>query len=274
MNRLLSFTGQMPIYLGDFDFIQDASKSMLTCLARALMNVESNELNAILQGGEILYSVGGNDIVWGTGVVVINGELLPLKSGAASGTSATPLYFHVVEENSGERVFKDGTTHSCWATRYAIINTTAADGILVSSVPRLHDQAQSDFQVYVGSPTGQITSAKLIKMNGFWFVDVVLNIAEGVYSNLGTVTFSNVNPEHIEALATKTFPFIIAINTAIYNSDIGEWGNYTYVAQPIQVTFSAETAPGSRSFLMGVEAYNMSVRFKGTAKLLNNLLVY
>jgi len=255
--------------------MQNASKSMLTCIARALMDQGSDTLNAILQGVEIMYSIGGNDIIWSSGVAVLDGEILPVRSGIATGSASTSLYFHVVEETSGDRVFKNGVTHDCWATRYAIINTTAADGILVSTVQRLHKvEEESDDVVYTGaSQSSQISSGKLIRKNGFWFIDVSLDITEGTYNTLGSVQFSGVKPEHIAELALKTFPFIMAINTSYYNHDSEEWGTYSWVAQPVQVSFTSETSSGSGVFNLSIEPYNTSVHLNGVAKLMEILCI-
>lgn len=273
MNRLLSFTGQQPIYLGDFDFLQNATKSMLTCLARALMDQGSDTLNAIIQGANIMYSVEGSDILITPGVVVINGEIFPFAGGTVTGNSSTPLYFHVVEDTSGERVFKDGVTHKCWATRYAIVNTTSTDGVNARTIQRLHDTEVSDDVVYNGaSQSANIATGKLIRKNGFWFIDVVFNISEGSYSNLGSVLFSGIRAEHIEELAQRTFPFIMAINTSYYNSDSGEWGPYEWVAQPVQASFTSETSTGV--FSLVIQPYNNSAHFNGVAKLTELLCIY
>ena len=136
MNRLLTFAGQQPIYLGDFDFMQDASKGMFACIARALMNQESDTLNAILQGVNIQYVYSDQQYEWDAGVAVLNGEVLPVLAGSLSGRVGTSLYFHVSEDTSGERVFKDGTTRNCWATRYAYIDGNRTGGVSVASVER------------------------------------------------------------------------------------------------------------------------------------------
>ena len=266
MNKLLTFAGQQPIYLGDFDFMQDASKAMFTCIARALMNKASNTLNAILQGADILYGIDGNEIRWTAGVVVLDGELMPVVAGVGTGTVATPLYFHVIEQTSGARVFKDGVTHNCWATRYAIINTTAAGGTLVSSVQRLHGASESDDIEYMGTSSGQVVAGKLVRKNGLWLLDVTFNIVDNTYSNLGSLQFSGVKPEHIEELASKAFRPNIAIYTSYLNSDTSEWGPYSVVAQPVVATFTGETSAGSGVFSLVFQPLNTNVRFNGVAR--------
>lgn len=275
MNRFLSFAGQQPVYLGDFDFMQDASKSMLTCVARALMNNGSDNLNAILQGVKIFTSIDGpNSIYWTTGVVVLDGEILPVRSGGASGEITTPLYFHVVEENSGNRVFKDGVSHDCWSTRYAIIDLVESGGILVSSVKRLHDESQAEQDViYTGTNRSpQIVSGKLIrKKGGLWFCDVVLYLAENTYNSFGQIQFSGLPAEHLAELATKIFTCVTPLYSSHYNSATEAWGNYFWEAQPLQLSFTE--ASGSL-FSMAIEPYNKDVRFSQTGRINELLLNY
>ena len=274
MNRFLSFAGQQPVYLGDFDFMQDASKSMLTCVARALMNNGSDTLNAILQGANIRYSIDGTSIIWDPGVVVLDGEILPLKSGSATATTSTPLYFHIVEERSGSRVFKDGVSHDCWSTRYAIINLVESGGILVSSVERLHEDSQAEQDViYTGTTqSSQIVSGKLIrKKGGLWFCDVLLYLAENTYNSFGQVQFSGLPAEHLAELATKIFPYVTPLYSSHYDSDTETWGNYSWEAQPIQLGF---TAASGDSFSMAIGPYNQNVRFSQTGRINELLLNY
>ena len=278
MNRLLTFAGQQPIYLGDFDFIQDAAKNMLACIARGLMNQESDTLNAILQGVNIQYVYSGQQYEWDAGVVVLNGEILPVRSGSVSGRIGTPLYFHVLEETSGERTFKDGTTRNCWASRYAVINTNRTGGVSVSSVDRLHkseeeDEPTTDDVVYTGSTTSQsIAAAKLIKKSGIWFCDVAFAVSEGSYGSFGDVQFSGLTSAHIAELQTKTFTFFIPLSTAVWNSETEAWGPSSWQAQPIRITFSGEISTGVLN--MSFAPFNTTVKLSGSANLQQVLVVY
>ena len=110
MNRFLTFTGVQPVFLGDVDFMQDAAANGFKQLARALMGSGDEAMNAILQGVKIT-SAAGNLYSWTAGVVVLNGELLPIAAGSVNAIDRDHLYFHVVSTLSGERTFEDQETH-------------------------------------------------------------------------------------------------------------------------------------------------------------------
>ncbi len=189
MNRLLTFAGQQPIYLGDLDFLQDATKNSLMCLARALMNEGSDTLNAILQGVEI--SQNANYIQWTDGVVVLNGEILPISAGSVRGTLAqTPLYFHIEVAEDGSRTFKDGVSRSCWAIRTATIKAESIGSVAyVDDVQRLHVPYED--VVFEGSSASEnITSAKLVNKRGFWCIDAHVSLPSGSYTLIGSISFS------------------------------------------------------------------------------------
>lgn len=276
MNRLLTFAGQQPIYLGDFDFMQDASKGMFACIARALMNQESDTLNAILQGVNIQYAYSDQKYEWDAGVVVLNGEVLPVLAGSLSGRVGTSLYFHVSEETSGERVLKDGTTRNCWATRYAYINGNRTGGVSVASVERLHknenQEEDSDDVVYTGTTSSPLfSSGKLIRKNGFWFCDIVMAITEDTYSTFGSISFSGLSAEHVAELRLKSFTFLIPLMTSRQDSS-SEWSAYFWEAQAVRVTFSDEVSTGVLE--MSLTPLNTVVRLAGAATLQQLLLVY
>lgn len=240
MNRLLTYAGQQPIYLGDIDFLQDSAESMLTCLARALMNQGSDSLNAILQG-VILSQLTQSHISWTAGVVVINGEILPIPAGTVRGTlGTTPLYFHVEEEQTGTRTFKDGEEHACWATRTATITAESSEGVAVSGVTRLH--VESDDATYEGtSASANITSAKLMKKDGLWYIDAHLSLASGSYTNIGSVSFNILNSAHGAELSQKHFymPLILELATRV-----GETVTVTVNILPVYVSFNEYSGVG------------------------------
>lgn len=202
MNKLLTFSGAQPIYLGDIDFLQDASAQMETCLARALMGDGSNTLNAILQGVE--FSYGSGLISWTAGVVVLNGEILPIAAGSISGAQGDLIYFHVSSVLSGNRIFKDGESHQCWDTRTATISKTAQGGIPVSSTPRY---TRDDYYKWNGDITSDyITNASLIRKNGLYFIDLQLTLPSTVEAgSLGTVDFDGLSASDISAITNVPF---------------------------------------------------------------------
>lgn len=90
---------------------------------------------------------------------------------------------------SGERTFKDGESHQCHETRKAIVNTSSADGIVFENVPRLHvpsDDVEYDFTY----SDGIITGGKLIKKNGFWYLELEVDVSEASSTLSGKIEFT------------------------------------------------------------------------------------
>ena len=235
MNRLLTYAGQQPIYLGDVDFVQDAAKESFTCIARALMNLSSNSLNAILQGVE-LTQMTESYVSWTAGIVVLDGEILPIEAGSVRATlGSTPLYFHVDVVQSGERTFKDGVSRKCWATRSATIDTDASGSVAtVYNTERLH--IPSDDAEYEGNPgSTNITSARIVKKNGLWYIDVQISLESGSYTSIGTVTFPLANASAGAELSQKTFFLPLILQSTVRQ---GETTTIAVNMLPMRVTFS------------------------------------
>lgn len=104
MNKLLTFPGLQPIYLGDIDFLQESVRDSFVQLLRGLTGDEKP--NCILQKATV-----GKD-----GVACVDGEILPYK--AYSGTDIGTPSIKVVTVLEGERTFKNGDVHACHERRY------------------------------------------------------------------------------------------------------------------------------------------------------------
>lgn len=217
MNKFKTYAGTQPIYLGDIDFMQDAEKAMLTALARSLANSSSDTVKAILQGVKITQQ--SSDQLWITaGIVVLDGEVLPVPGQIISASASDTLYFHVESTMSGSRTFKDGVSRDCYESRHAIVNTTSSGGIPVSSVPRLYHRPD-DFNCLSDSGTGQIRSGQLYRRNGFWFLDLNFEIGATVTTITGSTTFSSgiTNEIYDDINVISTIPALINIrNKNVY----------------------------------------------------------
>ena len=123
MNKLLTFPGQQPLYLGDIDFMQASVLEALKNLVVAITG--SSAGNAVLSGIEVSY--GSDTVSWTAGIVSVAGEILPVAAGSVSGNMSSTLYVKVVSTLSGGRTFKDGQSHDCWETRAATLTTEATD---------------------------------------------------------------------------------------------------------------------------------------------------
>jgi len=220
MNKFLTYAGKQPVYLGDIDFMQNAAAYAQKNIARALMDSDSDSLNAILQGVRISFRAGG-EMHYSSGVVVINGEILPVPAATITASALDLLYFHVDSVMSGARTFGDGESHLCFESRSVSISTVSTGGILVSSVPRLHDDPVVDDAVYSGSVyTGYITNGRLIRKSGLWLCDLAFDVPENA-SVIGSVSFENLSSSHYAAFTGSTFQDqLILLNsaTANYNS--------------------------------------------------------
>ena len=233
MNKFLTYAGTQPVFLGDVDFMQAAVGSAFTQMARALMDSGDNTLNAILQGVEITHP-SGTQIRWTAGVVVIDGEILPIASGTAVADETSELYFHVSSALSGERTFKDGESHECYDTRSAYIDDDSTDGIAFDSVPRLHEEVVVDDHVYNSVDSSlYLVSGRLVRKSGLWFIDAVFSIPDGVVlSPMGSLTFSGLSVAHRQSIDDIDFP----VDTLVTNQTDGS------VIQPM---FCSVTKNGS-----------------------------
>ena len=105
MNKYLTFAGLQPVYLGDVDFLQEATRNALSLILQGLTGTEKPNC--------ILVQPTQNK----EGVVCVDGEILPYRYGQKSATSSVAV--RVISEYGGERMFKNGETHACHETRYA-----------------------------------------------------------------------------------------------------------------------------------------------------------
>lgn len=208
MNKLLTYAGTMPVYLGDLDFMQNAAKGSIGQLAQALMGSGNASQNAILQG--LVFSISSGEISFTSGIVVLGGEVLPIDAGVVTASAVSELYLHVDSELSGTRTFKDGQSHDCYDTRSAIINTTSAGGVAVSSLKRLQIPSYKDYNYT--SVSGCISDGKLVYKGGVWFVSASLVVESGFSENtIGTITFS-VDQEGLSYLpGSVNFPVLIML---------------------------------------------------------------
>lgn len=205
MNKFLTFAGTQPVYLGDIDFMQAAAANAVKQLGRSLMDADSDTFNAILQGVELQWNSSTLTIT--PGVVVLDGELLPFEG--VTLVAPQGYYFHIESTFSGERTFKDGDTHQCYETRKAVINDISDGGIAVQNVPRLHTPSDDrEYNYY--SINGFITGAKLIKKNGFWYLEVEVNVPEASSTLACNVEF-NVPDSVAQSLSGLDFPAPLAL---------------------------------------------------------------
>lgn len=229
MNKLLTYAGTQPIYLGDIDFMQNAAAGMFKSLAKALMNMPSDTMNAILQG--VTLSMPGDGVVaWSAGIVVLNGEILPVAAGSISAGSGDTLYFHVNSVLSGSRTFKNLETHDCYDTRSAVLSLVSTDGVAYSSMSRLHD-GNEDMLYYPSDYSSAMSPISPLNVkNGIFHIEAPF-ILSGITANeeleFGQVDYS-INPIKNTAFTSKTY----------YTSAVYALSSGTTTIIPLTVTIS------------------------------------
>lgn len=173
MDKFLTFEGLQPIWLGDFDFMQEAAGSALKNLAKAVARYDS----AILYGCEVTMSgsVQVTEYAWTDGIVVLDGEILPIKAGSISirFPNLPNLYFHIQSSypQEGERIFKDGQSHNCYEKREAVLTSLMSKWKYSSEFPRL-DIGEKTLATFVSDADGVSMSGKITKRNGAYYIAV------------------------------------------------------------------------------------------------------
>lgn len=176
MNKLLTYSGSQPIYLGDIDFMQAAASEVFVCLTRALVNSQITP-NAILQGVALTSPILGT-VSWSGGVVVIDGEILPVEPGSISVGSEDSLYFHVESTLSGGRTFKDGQIHQCYDTRKAVLSTVSTDGISYNAMNANRLRLNSKTTYNVNSYSSAMSPNSMLRvLNGLLYLDASFSVA-------------------------------------------------------------------------------------------------
>ena len=119
MDKFLTFEGEQPIWLDDFNFIdasiRDTFKKLVVAMSR------NEEGNVILYGCSV--SPAGFMTKWTEGIVSIDGEILPVTAGQVSGNISTDsLYFSIINDfdSAGNRILKNGEERQCYNIRKAI----------------------------------------------------------------------------------------------------------------------------------------------------------
>ena len=232
MNRLLTFAGQQPLYLGDIDFMQDAVLEAMKNLVVALTG--NAEGNAILSGVEISYSAG--TLSWTAGIVSVAGEILPIAAGDMAGSESSELYVKIVSELSGDRTFKDGQSHKCWEKRSATLSTG-------STTYKLSDfaslSANSDAALYSFDGITNIKNnyARLANCGGLW----VLMISQPAMENASKTFFEG----YISGLPEKvldTFKSSNTVPTYVFSQLLvsSSPGGNDYSEMPVIVNFATD----------------------------------
>ena len=136
MDKFLTHQGQQPIWLGDFDFfdkaVRDTFRQVLKIIALGHDTLVLYGCEGTMEATDV--SEESYDLVfkWNDGVVLLDGEILPVKAGQISYTTTIdnpqiPVFSAVNSyDASGRRMMKDGSTVDCYQIRRA---TVVASGV-------------------------------------------------------------------------------------------------------------------------------------------------
>ncbi len=218
MDKLLTYPGKQPLYLGDIDFMQNAIKAAVANMVKAYAWEPTG--NAILYGCELRRGASLS-LSWSAGIIAINGEILTVEAGVIG--QVTTAYFEIVSSTAGSRVFGDGQTHDCWQYRTATITATPTD-YPVSDFRRVIpvDTTQPAIYTFDGIVNNNASYAKLVNCGGAWHLSVKIS-----------------PPELVTYLVDHDISGLPPAELAKFSNASAPSGVYTYViaspSSPVQV---------------------------------------
>lgn len=165
MNRFLTNRGEMPIWLGDIDYMNEAVRDSLIGLAKAITG--QDDPTCIISGCEVS-STGVT-----AGLVMLSGEILPVEAS----TIVSPSYHLEINSTySGDRTFKDGTVHSAYETRVAVVKSGATvllDKYILLQMPRIIDLIPRSKTLVDNGSIKIIQQGSALLIDGYVNVDVI-----------------------------------------------------------------------------------------------------
>lgn len=242
MDKFLTFQGLQPIWLGDFDFMQKAVQDVFANLAKALSGYDA----AILAGVDFSYDSESQTISWSEGVVVLDGEVLPVQSGNLNlqMSSSKTVYFDISSSSypEGERLFKDGQNHNCYEKREAVVTPSPTKWGNVFNFPRMI-LTEKKLSSFVSDVDGIDMSAQLVLKNNAYYIVGAFKTTDNVTSVIvNNVDLSIEQPYKSAILSGKTIQgktyYALALSSAIeLGTAIGETTNVV----PLMVSVASTT---------------------------------
>ena len=219
MNKFLTFQGQQPLYLGDIDFasaaVRDAFKKLMIGLAGC------DPANAIISG--VVGFTGQYPVHFSSGVVCIDGEILPVAESHFQGSLSEAFYFRINSSYSGSREFVGGETHDCWETRTVEVTKDVTD-YPMSSFRRLTGGIGSQVWKY----NDGTSEFRLVKTGAVWNAILKRFAMSRMEDHLFDVDVPGIQPDNL-----SIFP--ISEETVITSAYITSNGNTTI--EPLLVKY-------------------------------------
>ena len=150
MNKLeTSFTGRMPVFLEDLNWIQESYRQAFYGLMAA-WGISPN-MSYIISGVNI--QDNGSDYSWDDGFIALNGEILKVEADSFTKVSPVANYVYawildVSSDATGTKVFYDSSTHSCYTIRNAVL--AYIDGTSGDYLPAEAETIHHKIAEYIG----------------------------------------------------------------------------------------------------------------------------
>lgn len=187
MNKLLTFAGGQPFSLEDIDFLQEA-------FAEVIRGLSSVYGNFILNGCKL--SVSGDNVNWTTGFIIINENVYRVDAGSIATSSVDNLYWKVINTDSQNVEFENGSQNKIHRTSKATIvsNVDSLDTYIpVNAVKTVDDYfmtyKKENLLHQVTTPQNKATVERLKNNQGIDICRIAFTIPEEVTQS-GNVLFS------------------------------------------------------------------------------------
>lgn len=244
MNKLLTFPGIQPIYLGDIDFLQESVRSAFVQLLVGLTG--ESRPTCILKRPTSTQD----------GVICIDGEIMPYKAYTGSNILINPSVAVMSVYSSG-RVFKSGESHECHEERYA--QSGASGTILENSLLTL-DQLLFKRIKYV-------RSAALYDDEYMTKVFAFIRLGDSILADIGISISADVTTEYLFDKILVNIPSSAVSQSPKYCNLCGKIAG-SLINIPVEVTFEEYASnPGSSYMTAKINKTTFAAGDAGTLNL-------
>lgn len=220
MDKLQIYEGDMPIWLDDFNWIDKGIRDTFTRLAMSFTGTR----NAILSGFEV--STQGSQTTWTEGVLLIDGEILPVDSGSLS-LSPESLYINISQtyNTAGDRTFRDGQQHSCYAVRKAVLSViSSSPSVKLSEIRRLEGVMIKE-KAFLLKPSAGVSIAGFVNKcrilaskSGGFYIQGTFSLQQGLDATVKSL-FTDATVEGLDVQDAASLLDNVTLVTVNYLSD-------------------------------------------------------
>lgn len=209
MDRLdFNYDYTLPVYLKDFEFLQDTYKKIFESMARALQNAGEDQ-------GFIISGCEKSGTTVSEGLIYLNGEVLYFAGATGIGGTLITNYLYKTEgvNSDGTRTGGNNQSHTAWKTIRAGVTTTAPSAPYLTLASNRFKNMIWNFtnpdwitQSTLNTPYTNVSgnNLKWRKVGNYLEIKGAINNTTGVFSG---VIFS-LNSGYKPALTTKV-PVVI-----------------------------------------------------------------